>query len=105
MNQLQETIGTVTMTKAQRRLSFHESFEALVQTLGEVLPAEQRTAAQQQLLEDAEFQVNVLRSSEHKLNPIPIRTIERRAARHARMLADLAEAFRTGAVTIRSVTP
>lgn len=101
MSQHDETQST--MTKTQRRLAFHESFEALVQTLSDVLPAEQRTAAQQQLLEDAEFQVKALRGGQFKLHPTPIRSLERKAARHARMLADLEEGLRTGAVTIRSV--
>ncbi len=93
------------MTKAQRRLDFHGSFEALVQVLGEVLPVEQRTLAQQRLLEDAEFQVKALRICQHKLQATPIRAIERRAAYHARMLAGMEKAFRTGACTIRSVAP
>lgn len=96
---------TQTMTKTQRRLMFHESFEALVQTLGEVLPPEQRSPAQQQLLEDAEFQVRVLRGGQCKLHPTPIRTLKRRAARHARLINAYAEALRTGTITVRSIAP
>lgn len=93
------------MTKSQRRMLLHESFVALVQTLGEALPAAQRSTAQQQLLEDAEFQVRALRIGQLKLHPTPIKTLQRRKASHQRLLDQLCNAFRTGQVVIRSITP
>lgn len=93
------------MTTSQRRLMFHESFEALVHALAHALPAAHRTPAQQQLLEDAEFQVSVLRTGQLKLHPTPIKTLQRRKASHQRMLAQLCDALRTGQVSIRSITP
>lgn len=93
------------MTKTQRRLAFHESFEALVQTLGDVLPAEHRAPAQQQLLDDAKWQITAPCGSQAKLTPNPISTPQRRQARYQRMQDQLCDALRIGQVTIRSIKP
>lgn len=89
------------MTKTQRRLAFHESFEALVRTLGDLLPADQRSFAQQQLLEVAQFQVAALRRGRLKLHPSHVSTLQRNQAHHQQLLVEVVAALGAGQVAIR----
>lgn len=73
-----------------RLLRFHENFAALVTTLGDALPVDQRSFAQQQLLEVAQKQLAMLEQAQCTLvaEPVAVR------ARHEQMLATLVQHIR-----------
>lgn len=75
-------------------LRFHESFAALVTTLADALPPDQRSFDQQQLLEVAQKQLAMLEQAKCTLMPEPIAARERRHARHGRMLTELMRQIR-----------
>lgn len=75
-------------------LRFHESFAALVTTLADALPSDQRSFDQQQLLEVAQKQLAMLEQAKCTLMAEPIAARERRLARHEQVLTELVQQIR-----------